>query len=108
MLHKQLRGNCAQCRKLDAWKLATFDHARFFPLDGDHDATCVTCHIGNVHQEYTCYGCHEHTPANMQAKHREEGITEDLQNCVRCHRSASGEPEGKGKAERGKGQRERD
>lgn len=107
-LHKQLTGNCAQCHKLDAWKPATFDHARFFPLDGDHNATCVTCHTGNVYQKYTCYGCHEHTPANVQAEHREEGITEDLQNCVRCHRSASGKPEGKGKGERSKGQREKD
>lgn len=53
-------------------------------------------------------GCHGHTPANMQTKHREEGVAEDLQNCVRCHRSASSEGEGKGKGERGKGKRERD
>ena len=44
----------------------------------------------------------------MQAKHREEGIAENLQNCVRRHRSANGEPEGKGDGERGKGQREND
>ena len=73
----------------------------------------MTCHTGSVHRKYTCYDCHEHTPANMQAKHRDEGITENLQNCVRCHRSASGEPEGKGhgergKPERGKFQREKD
>ena len=107
-LHKQMTGNCAQCHKTQAWKPATFEHDKFFPLDKDHNATCVTCHNGNNYKRYTCYGCHEHTPANMQAKHREEGVTEDLQNCVRCHRSASGEPEGKGKGDRGQGQRERD
>lgn len=59
-------------------------------------------------QQYTCYGCHEHTPANMQAKHREEGVSESLDNCVRCHRSASGELAGTGQREGGKGRRERD
>lgn len=111
-LHRQLTGNCAQCHKLPAWKPATFDHNKYFPLDKDHNATCVTCHTGNIYSKYTCYGCHEHTPANMQAKHREEGVNEDLQNCVRCHRSASDDVEGKGggdrgKGERGKGKRER-
>ena len=100
-LHKQLTGNCAQCHQLTAWKPATFDHAKLFPLDGDHNASCVTCHTGNVYRQYTCYGCHEHTPANIQAKHREEVGTENLDNCVRCHRSASGEGEGKGSREGG-------
>ena len=44
----------------------------------------------------------------MQAKHRKEGIIENLQNCVRCHRSANGKPENKSNGERGKGQREND
>ena len=81
--------------------------------------TCRTCRTGSTgstgstDQKCACDGCHEHTPANTQAKHREEGVTENLQNCVRCHRSASREPEGKGhgergKAERGKFQREKD
>ena len=107
-LHQQMTGNCAQCHTTEAWKPATFDHAKFFPLDKDHNATCVTCHTGNNYQQYTCYGCHEHTPANIQAKHREEGVTESLPNCVRCHRSARGELEGKAHGERGKGQRASD
>ena len=84
-----------------AWKPATFDHDRFFPLDKDHIATCLTCHVGNNYKQYTCYGCHEHTPANMQAKHRDEGVSESLDNCVRCLRSASGEGERKGSREGG-------
>jgi hypothetical protein len=107
-LHKQMSGNCAQCHQPQAWKPASFDHDKFFPLDKDHNATCVTCHAGNNYNQYTCYGCHEHTPANMQAKHREEVGTENLDNCVRCHRSASGEGEGGGDGERGKDERERD
>jgi hypothetical protein len=42
-------------------------------------------------------------PRQMLAKHREEGITEDLQNCVRCHRSASGEGKSNGNAARAVG-----
>ena len=100
-MHKQMTGNCAQCHKTQAWKPATFEHNKYFPLDKDHNASCVTCHVANNYKRYTCYGCHEHTPANMQAKHREEGVSESLDNCVRCHRSGSGEGEGKGSREGG-------
>jgi hypothetical protein len=103
-----MSGNCAQCHQPPAWKPATFDHAKYFPLDKDHNATCATCHTGNQYRQYTCYGCHEHTPANVQARHREEAAGQDLQNCVRCHRSASGEHEGQGRRERGGGRRGRD
>ena len=110
-LHKALSVDCDQCHTSTAWKPATFDHGKFFPLDKDHNATCITCHVGNDYQRYTCYGCHEHTPANMQAKHRKEGVSGSLDNCVRCHRSADGEVEGKGergKGERGQGRRDKD
>ena len=108
--HQALRTGCGSCHKADAWKPATFDHATFFPLDKDHKATCVTCHAGNSYKQYTCYGCHEHTPAKMMAKHREEGVVESLDNCVRCHRSASGDGEGdrtrEGRADRKRGKRD--
>jgi hypothetical protein len=110
-LHKQMTGSCGQCHTPQAWKPATFDHNKYFALDKDHNASCVTCHTGNNYSRYTCYGCHEHTAANIQAKHREEGVGEGLDNCVRCHRNASGEGEGRGeggRGERGKGKRERD
>jgi hypothetical protein len=92
-MHQTFGSACAQCHQTEAWQPATLDHAKFFPLDGDHNASCVTCHVGNNYSRYTCYGCHEHTPANIQARHREEGAIENLQNCVRCHRSANGEGE---------------
>jgi hypothetical protein len=108
-LHRQLAGNCAQCHQPQAWKPATLDHDQFFPLDRDHNASCATCHAGNSYSQYTCYGCHEHTQANIQAKHREEGVDEGLDNCVRCHRNGSGEGEGErqGKGKRGKEKHER-
>jgi hypothetical protein len=86
-LHKQITGNCAQCHTQQKWTPATFDHDKFFVLDRDHNASCVTCHARNDYSRYTCYGCHEHTPANIRREHIEEGIRE-FENCVECHRSS--------------------
>lgn len=105
-LHRQLKGNCAQCHSQEHWKPATFDHAKLFVLDRDHDTKCETCHTNSDYSRYTCYGCHEHTPAKIRAEHQEEGI-QDFENCVECHRSASGEPERRGSSKEG-GKRERD
>ena len=102
-LHKALSVGCDKCHKTEAWKPATFVHDKFFALDKDHNATCVTCHTGNNYRQYTCYGCHEHTPANIQAKHREEVGTQNLDDCVRCHRNARGEGEGEGEGSRDRG-----
>lgn len=86
-LHRQISGNCAQCHTQTRWTPATFDHDKYFVLDRDHNTRCVTCHVRNDYQQYTCYGCHEHTPANIRRKHVEEGIR-DFNDCVECHRSA--------------------
>lgn len=86
-LHKAVQGQCALCHQAQAWRPATFEHEKFFVLDRDHNAPCATCHRDSDYRRYTCYGCHEHTPANVLAEHREEGLT-DIANCVRCHRSA--------------------
>lgn len=85
-LHRQVGANCQQCHGTAQWQPANFDHARYFPLVGEHNATCATCHAGPDFSRYTCYGCHEHTPAKIEAEHREEGIR-DTTDCVRCHRS---------------------
>jgi hypothetical protein len=89
-LHSRIAGNCAQCHGQTGWKPATFNHDKLFTLDRDHDVACTTCHVKNDYSRYTCYGCHEHTPQNVLREHRDEGIR-DLDNCVRCHRSADSE-----------------
>ncbi|WP_155942417.1 hypothetical protein [Rhodomicrobium vannielii] len=58
----------------------------FAERHGNHNPACVTCHAKNDYKRYTCYGCHEHRPDDMRAKHLHEGIR-DFENCVRCHRS---------------------
>ena len=98
--HRDLTVGCGQCHQTEGWKPATFEHDKLFVLDQDHNPPCVTCHTDKDHRRYTCYGCHEHTLANVRRKHQEEGI-QNFENCVECHRSASGEPERKGK---GKGE----
>ncbi|NTU94165.1 MAG: hypothetical protein HGA56_09150 [Chlorobiaceae bacterium] len=87
-MHADAGTNCTTCHGTRAWKPSTFNHERFFRLDGDHRAGCRTCHAdaGN-YKKYSCYGCHEHSPASIAAEHREEGIA-NYQNCVKCHRSA--------------------
>jgi hypothetical protein len=87
-LHKQITGNCSQCHSQQKWIPATFEHDKYFLLDRDHTTTCVTCHVRNDYSRYTCYGCHEHTPANIRREHVDEGIRQ-FDNCVECHRSGN-------------------
>jgi len=88
--HPQLTTACAQCHAPPSWKPSTFNHDRFFLLDRDHNVTCATCHTNHDFARYTCFGCHEHTQANIRAKHEDEA-SGNLDNCVSCHRSADGE-----------------
>ena len=87
-LHQQISGNCSQCHSQEKWRPASFEHAKYFALDRDHQTQCATCHTGNDYKRYTCYGCHEHTPGNIRGEHIEEGIR-SFENCVSCHRSAN-------------------
>ncbi len=77
--------DCVACHTTTAWTPATFTGNHTFPLNHGEQGTvsCVTCHPTN-YTTYTCYGCHEHTEANIIGEHREEGIS-DFQNCVECH-----------------------
>lgn len=89
-LHRGADLACGQCHSSQAWKPAMFEHSRYFSLASPHDAPCATCHVGGNFRTYTCYGCHEHQKARTEAEHLEEGIR-NIENCVRCHRSADDE-----------------
>jgi len=91
-MHPQLTVGCAKCHSTQGWKPTTFDHAKRFVLDRDHDTQCVTCHASHDFRRYTCYGCHEHTPEKIRAEHQEEGIR-DFEKCVDCHRDPRAEPQ---------------
>ncbi len=105
-LHRGVTSGCATCHSGERWTPATFAHARWFVLEGDHQAPCATCHPGGAFQRYTCYGCHEHDPARIRGKHLEEGIRA-FEDCVRCHRSGSEHEGGEGgRGGRGNGEHE--
>lgn len=76
---------CSDCHTTTAWQPARFDWPHTFPLDHGESGVvaCQTCHPIQV-QAYTCYGCHEHEPAEIEREHVEEGIR-DFQNCTECH-----------------------
>jgi hypothetical protein len=97
-LHGSFKENCSKCHTPDKWLPATFDHATYFVLDRDHNTSCKTCHSTPDLGDYTCYGCHEHSPDNILDEHREEGIS-NLDNCVECHKSANEDDIRKGSKE---------
>jgi hypothetical protein len=101
-MHRDLKAECGQCHQSQAWKPATFEHDQHFVLDRDHNAACGTCHKNNDYSQYTCYGCHEHSQANVRAEHLKEGIP-DFANCVECHRDPGVEPQkGRGREQGGR------
>jgi len=76
---------CEDCHSAEAWDQVTFDH-EVFPLDHgseERKASCETCHPAST-GSYTCYGCHEHTEANVLGEHEGQGLAE-LAACIRCH-----------------------
>ncbi len=86
-LHRAGDQNCVQCHTADRWRPATLDHEQFFRFDKHHGPDCLICHQNNDYKEYTCYGCHEHSPGKIREEHLEEGIS-NYQNCAPCHPSA--------------------
>ena len=87
-LHKKILGNCSACHTEEGWTPATFDHDRYFRFDRHHTTECITCHVDDDYNDYTCYGCHEHSRSKIRREHVEEGIR-DYESCVECHRSGN-------------------
>ena len=89
---------CADCHTADGWRPARYDRPHTFPLNHGKSgvSSCKTCHPDRL-QAYTCYGCHEHTPAKIESKHLKEGIR-DFADCVKCHPTGR-EKEGKGEGD---------
>jgi hypothetical protein len=77
--------SCDRCHTTQAWSPAIYDLLHTFPINHGESgmSACQTCHPTSL-SVYTCYECHEHSPAEIQSEHREEGIS-DFQDCMRCH-----------------------
>ena len=95
--HLGLFGNdCLACHDTSAWMPALFDRPHTFPFNHGESglSDCQVCHPSSL-STYDCYTCHEHNPAQIEAKHREEGIS-NFQDCAECHPTGR-EEEGEGR-----------
>lgn len=79
----QFGTECAACHGTTAWTPAEFNGQHTFPLNHGGGATCATCHPAGF-TTYTCYGCHEHTEAEVRERHLDKEIL-TFQNCMECH-----------------------
>lgn len=76
--------DCSRCHGLETWKPAQLlRHVFLLDHGGQGLIACQTCHIDS-YAENTCYGCHDHDPADMQAVHEAEEI-DDYDHCATCH-----------------------
>lgn len=86
--HRYAVSECSCCHGLLKWAPATVDHKKYFRFDSHHKSECAKCHLTENLKEYTCYGCHKHTPAKMKNKHEKKRIYE-YEDCAKCHPSDS-------------------
>lgn len=91
LVHKSRYGTtCSQCHSTTAWTGAVFQHNAFPITHGRRNNTCATCHQDSSNFVlYTCYNCHEHTPAKEERRHArmakiQQGLVK-LENCLECH-----------------------
>ncbi len=84
---------CSTCHTPAGWIPAKYFAEHTFPTDHGRDfaSTCETCHPFSLN-DYTCYGCHEHNQAVIEARYRERGV-EDFADCMRCHPLGEIDPE---------------
>jgi hypothetical protein len=88
--HKGTFGQeCGQCHNPTGWANATFDHS-IFPVShgANGQGACTTCHPNGV-TTYTCFGCHQHTPASVVGGHEGKSLAQ-LTNCIACHAGGRG------------------
>ena len=76
--------NCEQCHTTSAWTPATFSHD--FPLSGDHDLSCASCHTSGTTSSFSCIDCHAHTQSEMNEEHDDvRNYSYNSQACYSCH-----------------------
>jgi len=83
----QFGQDCARCHSPTAWAPATMTQHTFALAHGAADPVpCQTCHT-DTYAAVTCYGCHDHTPAQTEATHLAEQWAggDDLNACAACH-----------------------
>ncbi len=88
----KLPTRCDDCHRLDSWRSASFDHARFagLALVGAHaQLDCAGCHSGArfAGTPANCYSCHAKDYAGAtEPNHAKGGFPRE---CSTCHNSTS-------------------
>ena len=76
--------DCERCHNTTTWTGAFLNHT--FPLRGDHNESCTTCHPGGNTAQFTCLVCHDHSRERMDDKHSEErDYVYASASCLDCH-----------------------
>jgi hypothetical protein len=77
-------GSCGSCHSTSAWRPASFNGPHPFSMNhGGAGGNCSTCHPSSL-MDYSCTGCHEHSRARMEDKHKEvSGFS--MGSCLKCH-----------------------
>jgi hypothetical protein len=76
--------DCVRCHGVAAWTPAELTlHIFYLDHGGEGQVECEVCHV-DTYVVYTCYGCHDHEPAEMREAHAQEGIDE-FEACDQCH-----------------------
>jgi len=79
-----LSHDCEQCHTINGWTPSSFSHP--FPLAGNHNVSCVTCHDAGSAQTFTCFNCHEHRQSEADDEHKEvSGYSYNSSACYNCH-----------------------
>jgi hypothetical protein len=78
--------DCANCHTAEGWLPALLQRHAFSLDHGEQgEVACATCHAV-TYTEYTCYGCHDHDPVEIERGHNSDGITfPELAACTDCH-----------------------
>ncbi len=87
-LHQGLFGRqCHYCHTAQGWAPA-FLRVHNFPLNhgAPGPSACNLCHPNNRYTDYTCYGCHAHTPEEVRNQHQGVEVSADeFPRCASCH-----------------------
>lgn len=76
--------DCEQCHTINRWVPSNFSHP--FPLVGNHNVSCVTCHDTGSSTIFTCFNCHEHRQSEADDEHKEvSGYSYNSPACYNCH-----------------------
>ncbi len=76
--------DCTACHSSTAWTPASFQHD--FPLRGDHNVSCATCHDSGSTQSFNCLGCHAHSQSRMDSEHGDRrNYSYNSSACYNCH-----------------------